>query len=66
MQNTDLTTANNILQMLGGSGRLKAMIGATNFLGDNNSLTFHFKGCRKYNICRVTSNGKDLFDFELL
>jgi len=34
--------ANTILQQMGGSGRLKAMIGAKNFMAHENALSFKF------------------------
>jgi hypothetical protein len=39
---SNLAVANTILEQLGGAGRLTAMIGAKNFVGDENSLQFGF------------------------
>jgi hypothetical protein len=43
MSSTDLTVANTILAQLGGAGRLRAMIGADNFVGSADSLQLKFK-----------------------
>lgn len=59
-----------IAKALGGYGRLSAMVGAKNFVYDLNpssgrvNLKFNFKGTRKANICRVTLNGRDLYNVE--
>ena len=58
------TVANNILLQLGGMGRLKAMVGATNFVYDDNSLKFKFKSCRKANVIQITLNSMDLYDIK--
>ncbi len=63
---TDLTVPGIILQQMGGAGNLSAMIGATYFVGDETSLQFSFKGCRKANKCRVTLLPNDLYRMELL
>ena len=63
---TDMTVAETILQQMGGSRRLKVMIGASNFGGTEDSLQFDFKGSRKYNKCRITLDfGMDLYKLEL-
>ena len=63
---TDQTVALTILQQMGGQRKLKAMIGAHYFSGDDNMLMFSFKGCRKANKCRVTLDyASDLYIFEL-
>lgn len=53
-----------MLMQLGGSGKLKAMLGVKKFIYDNskNSLTFEFKGFRKANLFTVSyDSGKDLY-----
>ena len=63
---SDLTVANIIIEQMGGAGKLTAMIGATYFAGDDTSVQFSFKGCRKANKCRVTLLPNDLYKMELL
>jgi hypothetical protein len=60
--------ANITLSQLGGSGRLRAMIGAKDFMSENDgrTLIFKFKGCRKSNCLRITLNALDLYDIEFL
>ena len=66
MADRDLTVAKIIIQQMGGFGRLKAMVGAHDFVGDENSVQFGFKGCRKANKCRVILDyGSDTYNFEL-
>ena len=61
----DLTVARTILAQLGGN-RFRAMTGSTDFVGSDNSLAFRVRGRTKNRInkCRVTLNGKDLYDIE--
>lgn len=40
----DLTVANEILRQMGGAGRLGAMLGAKNFVGGADSLSFQWPG----------------------
>jgi hypothetical protein len=62
----DLTVATTIIEQMGGTRRLQAMVGAHDFLGDDKSAQFGFKGCRKANKCRVVYDyGSDLYTFEL-
>jgi hypothetical protein len=57
--------ADTILLQLGGYGKLKAMIGADNFAHDKDgSLSFRFKGSRKFKNCKIKLNGNDLYDIE--
>ena len=65
---SDLTTANTILDQLGGR-RFRAMTGAKNFIGTDNSLTFRLPGTRnfvrdKINAVRITLNDLDLYDVD--
>jgi hypothetical protein len=53
--------ANTILGQMGGAGRLGAMVGASMFVGGDNSLSFKFKGCTKANKCRVTLDADDTY-----
>ena len=63
---TDLTVAKTIAQQMGGSHRLAMMIGAYNFVGDDKSLMFAFKGSTKANRCKVTLDfGSDTYKLEL-
>lgn len=63
---SDLTVANTIIEQMGGAGKLMAMIGAKYFVGDETSVQFSFKGCRKANKCRVTLLPNDLYRMEIL
>jgi hypothetical protein len=58
--------AKTIIEQLGGTGRLSVMIGANAFVADTNNVMFGFKGCRKFNKIRITLNGLDLYDVELM
>ena len=62
----DLTVANTILAQLGGGGRLTAMIGAKDFLGDANSLKFRFAAPAKNgaNLVRVQLDASDTYTVE--
>lgn len=62
----DLTVANTILAQLGGRGRLEAMIGAKNFLGDAKSLQFRFAAPAKNgaNSVRVQLDASDTYTVE--
>lgn len=62
---SDLTVANTIIQQMGGFGKLQAMVSANTFVGDDNSVQFKFKGCRKANICKVTLLPSDTYLFQL-
>lgn len=55
-----------IKQLTGGKsiGALKSMLGATDFVQDENSLTFKFKGFNKANMVRIVLNDMDLYDLE--
>ena len=61
----NLNVATTIINQMGGAGRLSAMVGASNFVGDTDSVMFSFKGCRKANKCRVTLLSSDTYKFEL-
>lgn len=62
----NLQVANTILSQLGGSNRLSAMIGAYNFIGGEDSLSFRFKAKAKDRISgiRIILNALDLYDLE--
>jgi hypothetical protein len=53
-------------QQLGGTNRLKTMIGAKDFMHDNggNTLMFKFSGSKVANYVRITLNAVDLYDIE--
>lgn len=53
-----------IVQQLGGSGKLKVMIGAYNFLTNGDDLSFKFKGSRVANYVKIKLNSLDLYDVE--
>ena len=62
---TNLEVATTICNQIGGTGKLRAMIGATNWLADENSLMFSFKGSKKVNKCRITLKANDTYTIEL-
>lgn len=62
---SNLQVANTIIQQLGGANKLRAMIGAGPFLGDDNSVQFSFKGSRKANKCRITLDWTDTYTVQL-
>lgn len=58
--------AQTIVSQLGGSGRLKVMIGAKNFTcyqteEGNPYLSFRFGACRKWNTVRIELTPSDLY-----
>jgi len=63
-----MNSAEIILSQLGGSNRLKLMIGAHNFFSKNEgrTLIFKFKGCKSANCLEITHNASDLYDVKLL
>jgi hypothetical protein len=55
--------AQTIIQQLGGTNRLSAMLNAKNFTHDQSGkLTFQFSGCKKYNYIEISLNSLDLYD----
>lgn len=64
--NTDTTVAKIILEQLGGSGRLKAMMGAYNFVAGKNQLGFKIKNkTGKPNYIKIVLNSMDEYDLEI-
>lgn len=61
---TDLTIAQEIANQLG--SQAFAMMGTTKKLGDTNSLTINFKGCRKYNHVKIVLNSMDTYDLTFM
>lgn len=57
--------AQTILKQLGGARRLKAMIGAKNFIDGGSYLTFRFPMRNQKAFCKITVNGLDLYDMEI-
>ncbi len=59
----DLTVANTILAQLGGSGRLRAMIGASSFLGAPKALTVRFRcrNPRRINAIKIDLDPSDTY-----
>ena len=60
----DLIVAREILNQLGGH-KFIVMVGAFNLAGDDNFLQFSFKGCSKYNKCRIELEPNDTYKFML-
>lgn len=65
-ENRDVEIAEIILQQLGGSRRLTAMIGAKYFSAIKNGLSFRFSARAKNgtNYVKIVLNSKDLYDVE--
>lgn len=67
---SDLTedVSMTIAGQMGGLGRLKAMLGARNFVKMPNGLQFQWpnKQRSRGNVVKITLNGKDLYDMEFL
>jgi len=63
----DEGVAETIAQQLGGTGRLKAMLGAKYFLKDGKSLQFRFpnRARSKPNFIKITLTGMDDYDVQL-
>lgn len=59
----DTQVAQTIATQLGGTSRLKMMVGAHNFATDGKNLVFKIKN-PKINYIKITLNGKDLYDLE--
>jgi len=59
-----------ILEQLGGSNRIGAMIGANGFIcgsmPQGTYLQFQFKGNRKYNVIRIVLNYQDTYDVHFM
>ncbi len=60
--NTEI--ANTILSQMGGTGKLKAMIGANNFIAIDNGVQFSFKGCKSFNKIEIVLTSMDLYDIK--
>ena len=60
--------AKTILEQMGGMRRLALMVGAKNFVGGENRVSFKIgTGAKnKINAVRVTLNARDLYDVEFL
>jgi len=56
--------AETIIQQMGGSGKLRAMVGATQFAFDDSGVRFSFKGCRKANKCVVELTAMDTYNLK--
>jgi hypothetical protein len=54
--------AQEIINQIGGVGRLQAMIGANAFVAVDAGVMFKFKGSRKWNCIEIKFNGRDLYD----
>ncbi len=61
---SDKQVALTIGNQLGGLGRLKAMIGAYNFVAHEDGLSFKFKGCKYCNYCKITLDPSDTYSVE--
>jgi len=59
--------AKNILKVLGGTGRMKVMTGARNFVALKNGVTFRIPKMSgvKGNFVKITLSSLDLYDLEV-
>lgn len=57
----NMAIANEISKQMGGNGKLKAMIGAKDFMAIENGFAFKYP---KAKYVKITLNGKDLYDVE--
>lgn len=66
--NTNTQIASIILEQLGRTGRLSAMIGARDFIAIENGTQFKFtaKAKNKANHVQITLNGNDLYDVKFM
>lgn len=56
------TASTTCVQLAGGYGALKRMVGAENFTyDDNGALTFKFKMCIRANYCRIELDPSDTY-----
>lgn len=62
---TNQQIAATIAQQMGGTGRLHAMVGASNFVAIDKGLQFGFKGSRNANKCLVVLEPTDTYTLEL-
>lgn len=65
------TVSGEIIRQLGGVGKLRAMVAADNFvysvMGDNTTLSFSFRGSKKFNAIRITYvAAQDLYDVKFI
>lgn len=56
--------AETTINQLGGFGKLKAMVGAHNFLKDSNWVSFKFKGSKNSNYVKITLEADDTYTVE--
>jgi len=61
---SDLTVAKTIAKQMGGTRKLSMFVGATSFGGEENALSFRFKGSKKANMVKVTLTPLDLYKVE--
>ena len=62
---TPTPCAQTIIDQIGGTGRLQAMLGTKAIACIDSAITFDFKGNRKMNKCRIAyCEGSDLYSVE--
>ncbi len=61
---TQPTIAAEILNQMGGSGRLAAMVGARDFVNTGRGLRFRFQGCKAANVCHIVLDADDTYTVE--
>jgi len=58
------TVALNIIEQLGGYGKLRAMVNARNLVYDFNWFKFQFSGFKYANLCRIILDDDDTYTVE--
>ena len=56
-----LEIANTIIRQMGGSGKLRAMVGAKDILATDAGVQFSFKGCKKTDKVVIELNAMDTY-----
>ncbi len=63
-ESVGMEIARTIIAQMGGQGRLKAMVGATNFVSTNRGVMFSFKGSKIANKIDISLTSLDLYDIK--
>jgi hypothetical protein len=63
-ENVDFSVANEILHQIG--KRALYMMGACNYMGEDNGVTFKIKGSKNYNFIKILLNNMDTYDITFI
>jgi hypothetical protein len=64
-EKNDVTVAKTIIDQMGGTGRLKAMINARDYFYSATHVQFTFSGNRRANKCIITLDWTDTYTMEI-